>query len=56
MTDTRREAWLAVVQDADGSEETEVVTLEGATGTAGATIELTDGSRITLTAPAQEAA
>lgn len=46
-----REAWLAVVQDGD-EQETELVTLEGLTAQAGATIETTDGRRITLTAPA----
>lgn len=52
-----REAWLAVVQDGeDGVEETELVTLEGAHAEPGATIELTDGRRITLVSPAQAAA
>ncbi|HVM69557.1 MAG TPA: hypothetical protein VM204_06950 [Gaiellaceae bacterium] len=49
-----REAWIGVVQDADGNEETELVTLDGAHAEPGATIELTDGQRITLTAPAVE--
>jgi hypothetical protein len=49
-----REAWLAVVQDGDepANQETELVTLEGATARPGATIELTDGRRITLLEPA----
>lgn len=52
-----REAWIAVVQNGDEwVEETEIVTLEGAHAVAGATIELTDGRRITLVSPAQAAA
>lgn len=54
--DTHREAWLAVVQDGDETEETELVTLEGAHAEPGATIELTDGRRITLIEPATAAA
>lgn len=52
----KREAWIAVVQDGDDpvDQETELVTLEGVTGEPGGTIELTDGRRITLTAPAGE--
>ena len=48
---TAREAWLAVVQDADGNEETELVTIESVNGEP-RTIEMTDGSRITLLEPA----
>jgi len=51
-----REAWLAVVQNGDHAEETEVVTLEGLTAAPGATIEMTDGQRITLVEPAAFAA
>lgn len=45
-----REAWLAVVQHGDDEhdQDTELVTLEGITAAPGATIELTDGQRITL--------
>lgn len=52
----QRESWLCVVQDGDEpfDQETELVTLEGVTGRPGGTIELTDGRRITLTAPAGE--
>lgn len=46
-----REAWIVVVQN-DHEEETEVVTLEGVTATPGATIEGTDGQRITFVEPA----
>lgn len=51
---TAREAWLAVVQDGDEphDQETELVTLEGLTAEPGATIETTDGRRITLLEPA----
>lgn len=51
---TTTEAWHAVVQDADGEQEAEIVTLTGAHAEPGATIELTDGVRITLSAPAGE--
>lgn len=50
----QRESWLAVVQDGDVAQETEVVTLEGVHGEAGGTIEISDGRRITLTVPADE--
>jgi hypothetical protein len=52
-----REAWLGVVQNGDDptEQETEVVTLDGLHGERGATIELTDGRRITLTEPAEAA-
>lgn len=46
-----REAWLGVVQRGS-REETELVTLEGISAEYGATIETTDGIRITLTEPA----
>lgn len=48
-----RESWLAIVQTGDDEtdQETELVTLEGAHGSPGATIELTDGRRITLMEP-----
>lgn len=51
-----REAWLGVVQDGDDDQEAEVVTLEGLVGSPGATIETTDGRRITLLEPAGETA
>lgn len=50
VSDQRREAWLAVVQDEDGSEETELVTIDHS-GPA-PVIELTDGRRITCIRPA----
>lgn len=50
-----REAWLAVIQDGDEPEETEVVTVEGGTLEPGATIEITNGVRVTITAPAEAA-
>lgn len=55
---SERTAWLAVVQRGDeiDEQETEVVTLEGVSASPGATIETTDGTRITLTAPTSEAA
>jgi hypothetical protein len=47
-----REAWLCVLQDADGNEETELITIErGREGTA-PVIEVTNGVRITCTQPA----
>lgn len=54
----QREAWLAVVQHGDNQydQESEVVTLEGLTAEPGATIEMTDGSRVTLLEPAGKAA
>jgi hypothetical protein len=53
-----RESWLAVVQhgDDDHEQDTELVTLEGVEAKPGATIELTDGQRITLLEPAGAAA
>lgn len=50
------EAWLGIVQDGDepGDQETEVVTLSGLRAEPGATIETTDGRRITLLEPAGE--
>lgn len=48
-----RSAFFAVVQEADGSEESEIVTLSSEiTALPGATIETTDGRRITLLEPA----
>lgn len=44
-----RDAWLAIVQDGDDSEETELVFLDGIIALEGATIETTAGVRITLT-------
>lgn len=54
----QREAWLCVVQhgDSEHDQESEVVTLEGLTAEPGATIELTDGVRVTLLEPAGKAA
>lgn len=54
MSTTTREAWTAVVQDADGNQETELLTLTGAHAEPGATFELTDGTRITCVEPAGE--
>ncbi len=55
------ESWLAVVQDADGNEETEVVTFSARTFSgphlrAGMTLEITNGMRIVLLEPAGEKA
>jgi len=52
-----REAWLGVVQNGDDptEQETEIVTLQGLHAEPGATIEMTDGRRITLTARAEAA-
>ena len=47
---TRREAWLCVLQDADGNEETELITIERK-GDAPPLIELTNGVRVTCTQP-----
>jgi hypothetical protein len=44
-----REAWLCVLQDADGNEETELITIERAGNGAPPVIELTTGVRITCT-------
>jgi hypothetical protein len=49
-----REAWLAVLEDEDGNEETELVTVSGVTVTEGATIETTSGERLTFTERAAE--
>ncbi len=46
-----RESWLAVVQTADGKEETELVVIDRRDG-APPVIELSDGSRITCVEPA----
>jgi hypothetical protein len=45
-TSADREAWLAVVETADGERETELVTIERDAGGV-PTIDLTDGTRIT---------
>jgi hypothetical protein len=47
-----REAWLCVLQDADGNEETELITIERDGRGAPTVIELTNGARITCTQPA----
>jgi hypothetical protein len=48
---TRRKAWLWVLQDADGREETELITIErNAEGTP-PVIELTNGVGVTCTEP-----
>lgn len=49
-----REAWLAVVEDGRREPETELVTVTGGLLEPGATIETTDGRRITLTERAGE--
>ena len=49
---TRREAWLCVLQDADGSEETELIMIERDSDGGPPVIELTSGVRITCTQPA----
>ncbi len=49
---THREAWLCVLQDADGNEETELVTIEWNEDRAPPVIELTNGVRVTCTLPA----
>jgi hypothetical protein len=47
-----REAWLCVLQDADGNEETELITIERNGDCAAPVLELTNGVRITCTQPA----
>jgi hypothetical protein len=47
-----REAWLCVLQDVEGNEETELVTLERNGDTAPPVIEVTNGVRVTCTQPA----
>jgi hypothetical protein len=47
-----REAWLCVLQDADGNEETELITIERVRDGSAPVIELTNGVRITCTQPA----
>jgi hypothetical protein len=47
-----REAWLCVVEDADGNEETELVTIERNGDGGPPLIELTNGLRVTCTLPA----
>ena len=49
---SQRDCWLVVVQDEEG-QETELVTTDGVTVEEGATIETTDGRRITFTERAQ---
>jgi hypothetical protein len=46
---TRREAWFCILQDADGSEETELIMIERGGDGAAPVIELTNGMRITCT-------
>jgi hypothetical protein len=46
------EAWLCVLQDAEGHEETELVTIESDGHGSPRVIELTNGIRITCTQPA----
>jgi hypothetical protein len=53
---TRREAWLCVLQDADGNEDTELVTIEWDGDGAPPLIELTNGVRVTCTQPASASA
>jgi hypothetical protein len=43
------EAWLCVLQDADGNEETELITIERSADHGPPMIELTNGVRITCT-------
>ncbi len=50
---SRREAWLCVLQDADGNEEMELVTIERNGDGAPPVIELTNGVRVTCTLPAR---
>jgi hypothetical protein len=54
MSATTRRAWTAVVQDADGNQETELVTIVQASIDEPPLIELTDGTRITCVEPAGE--
>jgi hypothetical protein len=42
-----REAWLCVLQNEDGAEETELITIERAANDSPPVIELTNGVRIT---------
>lgn len=46
-----REAWLCVLQDADGNQETELITIECNGDGSAPVIELTNGVRITCTQP-----
>ncbi|MGH3117398.1 MAG: hypothetical protein ACRDQ2_09860 [Gaiellales bacterium] len=46
---TRREAWLCVLQDADGHGETELITIERGRDRSALVIELTNGVRSTCT-------
>lgn len=45
---TAREAWLVLLESGDGDQETELVTLDGITVQAGATLEGTNGQRLTF--------
>ena len=47
-----REAWLWILQDADGNEETELITIQRGRDGSAPVIELTNGVRITCTLPA----
>lgn len=54
---SERQAWLAVVQEEDGDEETELVTIEAGNAgmlDEGTVVELTNGQRITFTTAADE--
>ncbi len=51
-----REAWLSVLQDADGNEETELITIERDGDGEPPVIELTNGVPITCTQPATSTA
>jgi hypothetical protein len=50
--DEAPEKWLCVLQDADGNEETGLVTIERNGDRAPPLIELTNGLRVTCTLPA----
>ena len=49
---SRLEAWLCVLQDADGNEETELITIDRNGDGCAPVIEVTNGVRITCTQPA----
>jgi hypothetical protein len=53
---TCREAWLCVLQDADGNEEMELIMIERGREDAAPVIEVTNGVRITCTQPATSSA
>jgi hypothetical protein len=46
------EAWLCVLRDAEGNQETELVAIERSVGGGPPLIELTNGVRVTCTQPA----